>query len=55
MFSLAYLASYVTISWGLNCSESIDIVKLIESNTVIRFLENLIEDIKEKIVLLWLM
>lgn len=52
MFSLVHLASCVTLSWGLNCSESIDIVKMIESNTVIRFLENFTEDIKEKNV--WL-
>lgn len=47
MFSLVCPASCVTPSEGLNCSESIDIVKMIESNTVIGFWENLIEDVKK--------
>lgn len=38
---------------GLNCSESIKIVKKMESITVIRFWENLIEDIKKKSFLLY--
>lgn len=45
-FSFVHLAGYVAPSQGLNSSESVRILKKIESITVIRFWENLTEDIK---------